>query len=545
MMGSPDSEPGRDSDEGPQHQVTITQAFYMGECEVTQVEYANVSGINPAGYSPGGANASSVVGVDTSEFPVEYLPWISAYNYCQQLSALSDEQIAGCVYRLPTEAQWEYACRAGTTSAYNDGRTTPRRIVTLPHLGVPHPTGQAGANPWGLFDMHGNVWEFCADWYAETYDAAPTEDPLGPATGYERVFRGGWHDEGENEVGSAERRGTPPNYAWDDIGFRVTLEITPQFRSSIAEAGPPAIAGTSFDAEQAAGHQREWAEWLGAEVEVTNSINMQLALVPPGEFMMGSPESEPDHRPNEQLHPVRLTEPFYIGVHEVTQHEWQTVMGNNPSAFATSGEYADQVAGMETSLFPVESVTWFDAIEFCNALSASDALPPYYTTSNLVRGDGRLTSGEVTIAGGPGYRLPTSAEWEYACRAGTISPFHFGETSNGTQANLAGQHPFGMTEPGPFLNRTTMVGSYPANGFGLCDMHGNVWEWCFDSGGDIVDVSVVVENPMQLGDPSQRILRGGCWTAVSGFSRSAFAIGHSPADFSRDYGFRVARNASP
>ena len=131
-----------------------------------------------------------------------------------------------------------------------------------------------------------------------------------------------------------------------------------------------------------------------------------------------------------------------MGVYEVTQGEYEKVMGVNPSSFKT-------VSGQDTSRFPVEQVSWNDAVEFCQKLSAKDGVT---------------------------YRLPTEAEWEYACRAGATTTFHFGGTLNGDKANVDGSNPYGTATKGPFLQRTTTGGSYPKNAFGLFDMHGNVWE---------------------------------------------------------------------
>jgi len=184
---------------------------------------------------------------------------------------------------------------------------------------------------------------------------------------------------------------------------------------------------------------------------ITNSIGMELVLIPPGDFLMGSPEEEKDRRDDETLHRVRITEPFHLSVYKVTQSEYERVMGENPSHFSSGGGGNVQVSNLETSRFPVEQVTWEDAIDFCRKLSL---LPEE-------KAAGRI------------YRLPTEAEWEYACRASTATPFHFGSQLNGREANCDGT-PYGTDTEGPYLGRTTSVGSYQPNAFGLYDMHGNV-----------------------------------------------------------------------
>jgi formylglycine-generating enzyme required for sulfatase activity len=237
----------------------------------------------------------------------------------------------------------------------------------------------------------------------------------------------------------------------------------------------------------------------------TNSIGMELVLVSAGEFMMGSPESEADRSKNENQHLVRITRPFYMGVYEVTQAEYERVMGKNPSSFSRNGLSSEKVAGRDTSRFPVERVSWEDAKEFCRRLS--------------------LLPGER--AAGRAYRLPTEAEWEYACRAGTTTPFHFGRVANGFQGNFNGISPYGTKHRGRNLNRTTEVGSYPPNAWGLYDMHGNVHEWCED-----------------WYDRHYRVVRGGCWFYGARLCRAACrACGRPDGEGSLTIGFRIVFSA--
>jgi formylglycine-generating enzyme required for sulfatase activity len=245
---------------------------------------------------------------------------------------------------------------------------------------------------------------------------------------------------------------------------------------------------------------------------LTNSIGMKLVLIPPGEFQMGSPEDEKDRYSDEgPQHRVRLTQPFYLGVHEVTQGEYERVTGTNPSHFMT-------VSGQDPSRFPVEKVSWEDAVEFCRKLSALPA----------ERSAGRE------------YRLPTEAEWEYACRAGTTTPFHFGSVLNGREANCDGNYPYGTSEKGPHLKRTTTVGSYSANGFGLYDMHGNLWEWCSDWYDEKYYANSPVDDPQGPALGSRRVGRGGCWIYDAGVCRSADRYWHSPDYRYGNLGFRLA-----
>jgi len=243
---------------------------------------------------------------------------------------------------------------------------------------------------------------------------------------------------------------------------RFTIRVTPPPKP----ASPP-LALAPFAAAQAKVHQAAWSRHLGQPVEVSKSIGMKLILIPPGEFMMGSPDSETNRGRNETSHRVRITKPYYLGVYEVTQGEYERVMGTNPSMFSQTGRGRDKVSGQDTSRFPVEQVSWEEAVEFCRKLSASSS---------------EQSSGRV-------YRLPTEAEWEYSCRAGTTTPFHFGSELNGRDANCNGNSPYGTPTKGRCLNRPTTLGSYGANSFGLYDMHGNVWEWCSDWSGDYAATS--------------------------------------------------------
>jgi len=293
----------------------------------------------------------------------------------------------------------------------------------------------------------------------------------------------------------------------------------------------PTPATAPFDAAQAKQHQAAGAAFLNVQVEHTNSLQMKLVYIPPGEFEMGSPVSEKDRKADEKLHHAKLTQGFYLGAHEVTQGQFEAVLGRNPSSFKT-------VSGQDTKLFPVEMVSWFDAIEFCNALSMREGLPEYYALQGATRKDGAISGAQVTVKGGAGYRLPSEAQWEYACRAGSKQPFHFGDVLNGTEANVDGGLPYGTTTQGTNLKRTCAVGSYPANTFGLCDMHGNVWEWCEDwHGGDAGDAG----DPKGPVSGTVRVLRGGSWLNYALIARAAYRFGHAPDYRSYFTGFRLAR----
>ena len=254
--------------------------------------------------------------------------------------------------------------------------------------------------------------------------------------------------------------------------------------------------------------------------EVVNSIGMRLALIPPGRFRMGSPTSEAGRFYNEgPLHEVEITRPFYLGVFPVTQAQWQTVMGNNPSWFSSTGPNKARVKGMDTGDFPVENVSWTNAMTFLKKLSARPE----------EKKKGRK------------YRLPTEAEWEYACRGGASSgPFHFGTSLSSRQANFAGTHPHGGAAKGPFLGRTCQVGSYRPNAFGLYDVHGNVSEWCSDWYAEDYYGESLPSDPPGPSVGSDRVIRGGSLSLVGRCCRSAVRCEYAPGDRHHDLGFRAA-----
>jgi formylglycine-generating enzyme required for sulfatase activity len=255
--------------------------------------------------------------------------------------------------------------------------------------------------------------------------------------------------------------------------------------------------------------------------EITNSIGMRLVLIPAGKFTMGSPATEKGRAKDEEQHEVEIARAFYLGSHEVTQAEFEKVMGYNPSYFSARatdqkgapyldwskpGGGRDRVKHLgSTDDFPVENVSWGEAVEFCNKLSV---LP-------------------VESEAGRKYRLPSEAEWEYACRGGASSyqVFHVGNSLSSVQANIRGTEPYGGAARGPWLQRTCKVGSYPPNGFGLHDMHGNVWEWCADT---------------YAPDDQARVRRGGCWITPGALCRSAVRRRRVPDDRRFNLGFRVA-----
>jgi formylglycine-generating enzyme required for sulfatase activity len=243
---------------------------------------------------------------------------------------------------------------------------------------------------------------------------------------------------------------------------------------------------------------------------ITNSIGMKLVLVPAGDFLMGSPDSDKEAQDDEKpQHRVRITRPFYLGAHEVTQGQYRAVTGASPSIFYGSDD------------LPVERVSWEDAIAFCNKLSEQMGLKPYYH------------SGARTPSGGDGYRLPTEAEWEYACRAGSATRYHFGDDA----ANLGAYDWYGDNSG----HKTHPVGQKRPNAWGLYDMHGNVWEWCWDGFGRDFYARSPDADPTGPSQAVDRASRGGSWEDDLRICRSAVRYGSAPGNQRHDLGFRVAR----
>ena len=224
-LGSPTNEVDRWEDEGPQTAVTISRGFWMGKYEVTQGDYLAVLGINPSWFSTNNGYSR-----DLSR-PVESVSWDEATNYCAMLT--QQERAVGriqtnCVYRLPTEAEWEYSCRAWTSTRFSYGDDPGYTNLTnyawycVNSGGTTHPVGQKLPNPWGLYDMHGNVWEWCQDWYG-TYPGGIVLDPQGPDSGSYRVIRGGFWYSYPWPCRSAFRYDNNPDDRRYFIGFRVVL----------------------------------------------------------------------------------------------------------------------------------------------------------------------------------------------------------------------------------------------------------------------------------------------------------------------------------
>jgi formylglycine-generating enzyme required for sulfatase activity len=460
----------------------------MAQFEVTQAQYLSVRGTNPSQFAG-----------DVTR-PVEQVSWYEAVAFCNALSDLEGLQpcytISGTTvscdfsksgYRLPTEAEWEYAARGGRLSrgyTYAGSNTVDDVAWYSGNSGnTTHPVGTGAPNELGLHDMSGNVWEWCWDWYRQ-YQSGTQSDPTGPSSGTERTARGGsWFYRSIYEQ-PAHRGNVLPGDRYNGIGFRVVRRA---------------------------------------------AATVALVLVEGGTFQMGYLSGKGERPPVyvwaadwEPVHSVAVSS-FLISKYEVTQEQYQAVMGSNPSSLTpTSLKYYGVAIAAPNR--PVEGATWYDAVAFCNALSALDRLSACYTINGTT----------VTANwSANGYRLPTEAEWEYAARGGAASVgYSFSGSDDVNDVGWDESNPGGTTRP---------VGTKAANELGIYDMTGNVWEWCWDWYGSYS--SGAQTDPAGPRSGTYRVIRGGSCSRTAGGYRHVAYRSYSFAS-SSDYsyiGFRPVR----
>lgn len=274
------------------------------------------------------------------------------------------------------------------------------------------------------------------------------------------------------------------------------------------------------------------------EVSVSNSLEKTDRKVPEnfvfikgGSFQMGSPESEAWRSVDETQHSVTVSD-FYMSKYELTQQEYEEIMGNNPSNFKGDN-------------LPVENISWLDAVTYCNAQSEKDGLTPVYTIN------GQNVSWDRSANG---YRLPTEAEWEYACRAGTTTPFYMENSPSAEESNYYGNYPYQIennyfsqdkleVQPGKYRQTTVPVDSFSENPYGLYNMHGNVSEWVWDYYGEYSTKEQI--DPAGPASGTLRIYRGGGWNDFAKNMRSAYRATLEQNKKSFNLGLRLVLNATP
>jgi len=467
--------------------------------------------------------------------PVENVHWNNAVEYCKKLT--EKDRAAGRItapqeYRLPTEAEWEYAARAGTTGQRH-GELDLIGWWTGNSMSETHPVKTKAANAWGLYDMIGNVQEWCGDWRDE-YPTGTAVDPMGPelADGLVgvRIVRGGSWANRPEQARSAYRSSFRPYVRTDYLGFRTALSAGPttelvapsitaspravtvmagqmaRFTVMVTGTAPltfqwqlngvdlPGATAANYTVNNAqlanAGEYRVVVSNLAGSVTSTPAVltmnqtagSSGFVWIQPGTFLMGSPLGEEGRSDRELQHTVTLSQGFWLSDHEVTQSEYWSVMGSNPSFF--TGDLNR----------PVETVSWDDAVRYCQKLTEQ------------ARAAGLITAQEA-------YRLPTEAEWEYAARAGTTGAWYGELDAIAWWSGNSG----GQTRP---------VKQKAPNAWGLYDMIGNVWEWCSDWYGAYPIGSVT--DPIGPSSGTDRVDRGGGWGSGAERVRSAYRDGDDP-----------------
>lgn len=291
-----------------------------------------------------------------------------------------------------------------------------------------------------------------------------------------------------------------------------------QLLSSDLKAGAEALKSASrgvdktLNAEGAEVYETTFGEKFDAveaepqagtrKVLTIKGVDFAFRYCPAGTFQMGSPSYEAERSDDETRHEVTLTKGFWMLETSVTQGMYRAITGSNPSYFKLGDNY------------PVEQVTWGDCKAFCESLNALGVAPEGFA-----------------------FWLPTEAQWEYACRAGTTTPYFWGSTLNGDKANCNGNIPYGGVSKGRYLEKTSAVGSYTPNAWGLYDMHGNVWDWCADWFGDYG--SGPQTDPTGPSSGSDRVLRGGSWASTAEVCRSAYRSSYDPTYRLYSHGFRL------
>ena len=414
--------------------------------------------------------------------------------------------------RLPTEAEWEYACRAGTTTVFSFG-TALHGDRACCNGNEPYGTDADGetwkmgpakvgryakfANKWGLNDMHGSLFEWCADWY-EPHSRTGQTDPTGPSAGDKKVVRGGCWKSAARQCRSAFRTSFEPGSRSDMVGFRFCVSGVAG-RKGVKVDGVPTVKPVSVRPVK----PEELKAGTRNRIEIALDLDPEFMWCPPGSFLMGSPESEDElHRAGEDQHEVVFAKGFWMAKFEVTKQVWQAVMGDGSVGLLGGAQE------------PKSEVSWHECMDF------------------IARLNRRLKGVRV--------RLPTEAEWEYACRAGTTTAFSFGNILNGDQACCDGNEPYGTFDRGETWKRgPAKVGHYSkfANKWGLNDMHGNLFEWCADWYAPYAQARQM--DPAGPASGEAQVVRGGCWRYAARLCRSAFRMRYDPETRNDMIGFRL------
>lgn len=585
-MGSSTDETGRNNDnELKQFKTSIEKDFYIGKYETTQAIYQTVMGINPAKNKE-------------PNNPVEQVSFYDALKFCDKLNEMTESlRPHGYKFSLPTEKQWEFACRAGMNTSLNNGMNISNTTGKSNELdGISwykgnsdvqtHEVGTKKPNLWGIYDMHGNTAEWCLDAFNGDSLAETINDNS------KCIVRGGSYFYEPENLRSASREKNSPNYTSSDLGFRVALVsndtyISPQIdknvleknnvelvsqsitkdntdiqvkvaeqvetaepakaeepvetaepakvaepakatepasqtneiKNTVSEASealevptekivPPAIIPTTDNSSDSVKPQKpefkaeipseptkvktfkELTIKAGEKISISyNGVKFPLIGCPAGDFLMGSPNNETGHKEDEVQHKVTISKGFYIGKYEITQGQYHSIMGSNPST--TVG-----------SKLPVHNLNYIDAKNFCQKLNelTKDKRPEGYE-----------------------FDIPTEEEWEYACRSNYKTSLN-----NGTNLNNADSSDNELNKIAWYsansCEKVQTVGKRTANAWGIHDMLGNIWEWCKKTEPD---------------NKTKAVIRGGSFKSNASDCRNAFRKEIESNKTNEDYGFRI------
>lgn len=446
MGANPEQELGVKSDELPAHRVVLS-SFYIAQYEVTQAQWEAVMGTTIEEQCKKSGYPEFLMHFKGENYPMFCVSWEDAQRFCNKLS-----EKTGMAYVLPSEAQWEYAARGGEDYVYSGSNLPDVVAYYSGNSGAcVHGVGSNEGNAFGLYDMSGNVWEWCSDWYGSYSDALET-DPLGPEKGSSRVYRGGsWNCTATN-CRVSNRNSSRVKQRNPYLGFRVALLIN--------EVVPEAPGEEDF-------------------TETVDGVSFDMVYVEGETFRMGATEEQGDDANENEMpvHDVTLSG-YHIGKFEVTQGLWEKVMGTTIRQQRDKANSSWSLYGVGSD-YPMYYVNWNEAQEFCTKLS------------------------EMT---GHKYALPTEAQWEYAARGGVKSKGYKYSGSN-TIGDVAW---YGENSAVDDNYGTDPVGTKQPNELGLYDMSGNVWEWCSDWYGFYSSESQ--SNPIGPSTGSGRVWRGGSWS---------------------------------
>ncbi|HEY2343533.1 MAG TPA: SUMF1/EgtB/PvdO family nonheme iron enzyme [Chthoniobacteraceae bacterium] len=630
-MGSPPKEPGRQANEF-QHQVVLSSGFWISENLVTQGEWKEVMKLSLAEQAekvldddtitnfPAVGNVPArketlrehlgikkgetdkMMGIEDPKAPIYWVNWEEATEYCRTLNEREHKAgrlPKGWEIRLPSESQWEYACRAGTDTATYAGELVLLGKNNAPALdticwyggncgvnysgrgfyagwgekahqftlGGPRLVGEKASNPWGLCDALGNLSEWCQDWYAQQYPKGTVRDPAGPPAGEARVMRGNSWNGVASFCRAAARGWQTPHTRINALGFRpAVVRIAAQ---GTPVAAPSPDGATALDPVKEPPKEVEDPATRFAGKEAGDSFSIEQVTfhwcppTGPAGFVMGSPPSEAGRSENEQQHTAVLTQGFWMAETLVTQGAWEEIMRTSLAQqaakaladntlydlggkkqtlrdyYAVRANDWSSVVGVEEADFPIYWVNWNEAVDFCRRVTERE------------RAAGRLPIGWEA-------RLPSEAQWEYACRAGTTTATYAGNLRIVSDYNAplldmiawyGGNSGVGYTGKGwdgsewpkkqyPFSTTgPRAVGRKPANKWGLRDMLGNLWEWTQDGASDYP--SGLVTDPL-VREGSNRMLRGGGWGSEASTCRAAHREGDPATIRYDDAGFRIA-----